>query len=58
MIRPRLPEPIRFTRGRRTYLIAPAYAGGEGYVGIRDGQVVVRGIERGEVARRLINLVG
>lgn len=51
---PRRSGPIRFTRGRRSYLIAPAYPGGEGYVGIRDGQVIAAAPDRAAVARALI----
>lgn len=45
---------IRFTRGNRFYQIAPAYAGGDGYVGLCDGRVVARAADRGAVARSLI----
>ena len=49
-------EPIRFTRGRRFYQIALAYAEGEtGWIGLCDGRVVVRAPERAEVARALIS---
>lgn len=47
-------EPIRFTRGPHSYLIAPAYAGGAGYVGLCDGRVVARGAEPAGVAKVLI----
>jgi len=48
---------ICFTRGRSLYQIARAGAEG-GYVGFRDGRVVARGLERGEVARLLITIQG
>lgn len=54
MIRPRLPEPIRFTRGRRAYLIVRDYTGSDGYVGLRDGQIVARAEAPQTVARTLI----
>ena len=48
-------EPIRFTRGRSFYQIARAYAEGEaGWVGLRDGRVIVRAPERAAVAKVLI----
>jgi hypothetical protein len=46
--------PIRFTRGASLYQIAPAYAGGEGYVGLCDGRVVARAMDRAAVALALI----
>lgn len=45
---------VRFTRGASFYQIAPAYAGGDGYVGLRDGRVVARGLSPVEVARALL----
>lgn len=51
---PSRPEPIRFTRGRRMYQIAANHADREGYVGLCDGRVVTRGVDRAEVARILI----
>lgn len=45
--------PLRFTRGRHAYIVAPAYDG-EGYIGLRDGRVVARDNERAKVARSLI----
>ena len=47
-------DPIRFTRGRRFYQIARAYAGEEGFIGIVDGRIVARAAERAIVARALI----
>lgn len=46
--------PIRFTRGRRMYVITRAYAGGEGYVGLCDGRMVTRDETPSQVARTLI----
>ena len=52
---PRRPEPIRFTRGGRAYVIAPAYAANEaGYIGICDGRIVVSALKAADVARSLI----
>ena len=52
---PRRPEPIRFTRGGRAYVIAPAYAANEaGYIGICDGRIVASAAGRAEVANSLI----
>ena len=45
--------PLRFTRGRHAYIVARAYDG-EGYIGLRDGQIVARDQERAQVARALI----
>jgi hypothetical protein len=45
--------PLRFTRGRHAYIVAPAYDG-DGYIGLRDGRIVVRDVERAQVARALI----
>ncbi|HEY1925842.1 MAG TPA: hypothetical protein VGG92_00095 [Caulobacteraceae bacterium] len=45
---------LRFTRGSSFYQIAPAYAGGEGYVGLQDGRVVARGADRVVVAKALL----
>jgi hypothetical protein len=53
MNRPRN-EPLRFTRGRRLYQIVRSYLGDDGYLGICDGRVVARGVDRVEVARVLI----
>lgn len=48
-------EPMRFTRGGRAYIIAPAYAANEGgYVGLCDGRVVCSADNRADVARALI----
>jgi hypothetical protein len=47
-------EPIRFTRGQHSYLIALDHTGGPGYLGFRDGRVVARAIERAVVAHELI----
>lgn len=44
---------IRFTRGASFYQIAPAYVG-VGYVGICDGRVVARAMDRAMVALALI----
>lgn len=48
-------EPIRFTRGRHLYQIALNYRGGEGYVGLRDGRLVVQGDSKASVARALVS---
>jgi hypothetical protein len=54
---PRPREPIRFTRGRRLYQIAPAYLEGEtGWIGLCDGRVVARAPERAAVAKALIGI--
>jgi hypothetical protein len=45
--------PLRFTRGRHAYIVAPAYDG-EGYIGLRDGRIVARALERADVTRALI----
>jgi hypothetical protein len=45
--------PLHFTRGRHAYIVAPA-RDGEGYVGYRDGRIVVRDAERAKVAHELI----
>lgn len=48
-------EAIRFTRGGRAYIIAPAYAANDtGYIGLCDGRVVASAPEPSEVARALI----
>lgn len=48
-------EPIRFTRGSRQYVIAPAYGGyDQGFVGLCDGRVVAQAMAPAEVARALI----
>lgn len=46
-------EPLRFFRGHHAYIVGRAYEG-EGYVGLRDGKVIVRDAERAVVARVLI----
>ena len=46
-------KPLRFTRGRHAYIVAPAYDG-DGYIGVRDGRIVARDNERAKVARALI----
>lgn len=46
--------PLRFTRGRHTYIVAPAYDG-DGYIGLRDGRIVARAQERALVTRALIS---
>jgi hypothetical protein len=48
--------PLVFTRGGSFFQIAPAtaYAGGVGYVGLRDGRVVARGADRVTVAKALL----
>ncbi|WGU40334.1 hypothetical protein [Phenylobacterium sp. NIBR 498073] len=47
--------PLRFTRGGRAYVIAPAYAANDaGYIGICDGRIVASAVEPAEVARNLI----
>lgn len=51
---PVIPEPIRFWRGRQMYLIIPSHTEEYVYLGLRDGQVVTRGVEPSEVARTLI----
>ena len=45
--------PLTFTRGRHAYIVARAYDG-DGYIGLRDGRIVVRHLERAKVARQLI----
>jgi hypothetical protein len=45
--------PLRFTRGRHAYIVAPAYDG-DGYIGLRDGRIIARDAERAKVARSLI----
>jgi hypothetical protein len=45
--------PLRFTRGRHAYIVAPAHDG-QGYIGLRDGRIVTRDDERAKVARSLI----
>jgi hypothetical protein len=45
---------LRLTRSSGFYQIAPAYAGGDGYVGLRDGQVVARGPDRVAGAKALL----
>ena len=45
--------PLRFTRGLHAYIVAPAYDG-EGYIGIRDGRIIVRDQEQALVTRSLI----
>jgi hypothetical protein len=45
--------PLRFSRGRHAYIVAPAYDG-EGYIGLRDGRIVARDQERAQVTRALI----
>jgi hypothetical protein len=52
MIFPRA-QPLRFTRGRHAYVVARAYDG-DGYIGVRDGRIVTRGLERARVTRALI----
>ena len=47
-------EPIRFARGRRLYLIARAYTGEDGFIGIIGGRIVARGTQAAAVARALI----
>jgi hypothetical protein len=47
---------FRFTRGSSFYQIAPAYAGGHGYVGLSDGRGVARGPDRVAVAKVLLAL--
>lgn len=49
-------EPIRFTRGRSFYQIARSYVGGESYVGLCDGRIIVRGAERAEITKKLKGL--
>ena len=52
---PRREEPIRFTRGRRLYQVARAYAEGENdWIGLCDGRIVARGDTRSDVAALLI----
>ena len=33
-------QPLIFTRGRRMYQIAPAYADGQGFVGVCNGRII------------------
>ncbi|MFI4950843.1 MAG: hypothetical protein ACHP7A_07370 [Caulobacterales bacterium] len=47
---------LRFTRGASLYQIAPAYADGEGYIGLCDGRVVARAMDRATVALALIKV--
>ncbi|MET3526485.1 hypothetical protein ABID41_001580 [Phenylobacterium koreense] len=48
--------PLRFTRGGRVYIIAPATGANDtGYMGLCDGQVVARGEDRAFVMRELID---
>lgn len=49
----RAPQPVAFMRGGRLFQIAKA-PDGQGYIGYRDGRVVGRAAERGEVARYLL----
>lgn len=52
---PQRREPMRFTRGGRAYIIAPAYAANDaGYVGLCDGRVVASAPQAADVARALI----
>ncbi len=46
-------KPLHFVRGRHAYVVASARDGG-GYIGYRDGRIVVRNRDRAEVARALI----
>jgi len=54
MTAPQRREPLRFTRGRHMYLIARAYAGEDGFIGIIDGRIVAKATEAAAVARALI----
>ena len=55
MNRSRRQEPMRFTRGGRAYIIAPAYAANDaGYIGLCDGRIVASASQPAEVARALI----
>lgn len=47
-------EPIRFTRGRHSYLITRSYTAEPGYVGICDGRVIARAADAARVAQALI----
>jgi hypothetical protein len=49
----RRPIPIIFMWGGQLFQIARS-PDGQGYVGYRDGRLVSRELERGEVARRLL----
>lgn len=46
-------EAISFWRGDHLFHIAPA-ANGEGYVGLRDGQIIGRATDRPSVARLVL----
>ena len=45
--------PLRFWRGRHFYQIAPAYEG-VGFIGLCDGRVVARAMERRTVMRLIL----
>lgn len=45
---------VSFMRGRSLYQIVASKVPAEGYVGLRDGRVVVRGLDRPSVVRALV----
>ena len=45
---------LRFTWRGHLYLITQDYQGDQGYLGIQDGRIAVRGANRAEVTRALI----
>ena len=46
-------DPLRFTRGQHAYIITRAYDG-DGFIGLRDGRIIIRDAEKAAVTRALV----